>query len=652
MMNHGSILGQHERMISPEHKMSQLKYIALLFCMLGSIHLSAQFPGQERGVDPARDSTFANSNDWVKIDSIDLYYTFADDPDHKILTTRDTMDFLFHQYDPARRQDLFYQNLGNVGSPARSQLFKGPEYNGLHSGIHQYDIYLIHPENFKYYDTNIPLSDFYASQGNSQNDGMITARFGRNFAKGVKMSILYGRINQEGLYLDQRTKNTNLGVGVQVDGENGNYDGYYGYLSNSIIQENNGGITSYDSLASPFRQIRKSMPVFLEDALSTLRERTFFSTHYFHIRTKGDSIRERKPILDIKYAIQFKDYFYKYADQSIGTSTAYYGEFMTDDRGIRTFVEHQKLINELGFSYNINPENRIFGSVEHRLVTLNQEPITDNRNEVYINGKIESKLFKRFGFKGTGYLGILDASANFNLQGKASLDLKKFGTFGGAIRIHQRRPDLIEESLFVNQIPVWQEDFKNINTNLVEVSYTNPNWNLEAALRWWIVDNYIYYGNDFKPVQLSNSLSIQQFYAKGSYQIWHLALGASIGLQNTDVDEIALPSFIFEGSAALTGRIFKKKLRYQLGVDLRFTNEYNGVGYYPLSGQFHLNDSKLISAYPAMDAFIAIQINSLKVYFKSENISSNWSNDYYDQIIGYPQFEAYFRFGFGFQLYN
>ena len=49
----------------------------------------------------------------------------------------DSLDFETHQYDPTRRQYIYYGNLGNLGSAHRHQQFKPDKTKGLDYGQHQ-----------------------------------------------------------------------------------------------------------------------------------------------------------------------------------------------------------------------------------------------------------------------------------------------------------------------------------------------------------------------------------------------------------------------------------------------------------------------------------------------------------------------------------
>ena len=116
---------------------------------------------------------------------------------------------------------------------------------------------------------------------------------------------------------------------------------------------------------------------------------------------------------------------------------------------------------------------------------------------------------------------------------------------------------------------------------------------------------------------------------------------------------MGLPTWIGEIQAYYTDYWFKDNLQVRTGIDLRITNAYDGVSYFPVTGQFHLNDAFQIDQYPAIDLFFDFQVRkSFRAFFKIENASAWFVNDVYANIAGYPQFDSYFRFGLWMRLFN
>ena len=93
-------------------------------------------------------------------------------------------------------------------------------------------------------------------------------------------------------------------------------------------------------------------------------------------------------------------------------------------------------------------------------------------------------------------------------------------------------------------------------------------------------------------------------------------------------------------------------MQVRTGVDLRVTDTYDGVSYFPLTGQFHQSNLR-IEQYPAMDVFFDMQVKqAFRAFFKLENFSAWFIDDVYAHAAYYPQFNTYFRFGLWMKLFD
>ena len=77
----------------------------------------------------------------------------------------------------------------------------------------------------------------------SSEEGRVKAiRFSRNFANGVNFSIEHRRINNTGAYDNQKATNSDVAVGFWFHNKHNTYDGFFSYVTNSVQQQDNGGI--------------------------------------------------------------------------------------------------------------------------------------------------------------------------------------------------------------------------------------------------------------------------------------------------------------------------------------------------------------------------------------------------------------------------
>lgn len=581
--------------------------------------------------------------------------TFYDPPQ----TLTDTLDFLFHQYDPARLTTEPYATLGNLGSAARSLWFDLPMSKGIHTGHYAFDLYKSHFEEFRFYDTPVALTRIKYAQAVNQNDGTMRAQFGRNFADGLNLSLNYARINQLGRYAMQRAKNTAFGIGILYRSPDGKLDGLYQYQSNSIIHEDNGGIDDI-SLLDSFA-LRSNIPVRLNGAMTTHRSRILTIQHHVHLFSASGGEAHSRADLDVIHTGRIGSGFVRFHDNTIdGDESAYYGAFVTDDRGIRNAIYTNTLDNalDLQFRYHSHdkdiPAHLLRTGIQYRRTGLDQEPLESTVHEIFFNAAGRLGISRMISIDGRGYLGILDAAGEYRLDATARLRLFKDAQTHAQLILYQRNPNLTERRVFINQSPVWSNDFSNIALSGVRLSYLHPSFRLRIVSAASVVSGLIFFDENRLPRQAENTVEILQLAVEKEVMLGgHLGIRGHVALQHFDLREIAVPRVSVLGQVYYTGRWFRQNLLVRTGFDLRTTTTYQGVSYFPVTGQFYTGESTMIPQYPAVDAFFSMQVKDVFMAFaKVENVSAFMRDDHFVQIADYPQFEGYFRFGLWIKLFD
>jgi hypothetical protein len=455
------------------------------------IHLPDSLDMQRRHQDSLRRRRIVTqeSISTLKIDTVaSLTYVTPGDfyGTEQILV--DSLDATFHQYDPARNGAYPLATLGNLGSPARYLFFDIARPKGIHTGHFAFDLHKSDFRAFRFYDTNVALTRLSYSQGISQEDGIFNAQFGKNFDRGLNFSINYQRINQQGVYVGQRAKNTAFGVGILYHSPSGRLDGIYHYQSNSIVQENNGGVDTASLNIRP-RVLRTNIDVMLGEArtfpLTTHRGRDLTVQHHLHlINPQKDSVG-RKAAVDVIHTLQIGSALVKYADNSINSvESAYYDQFITDDRGMRNFVAVNTFGTalDLQFRYQATspdvPEQLLRVGLELRSNRVDQEPLDFNRQEIFMNASGQLGISPRISLDGNGYLGLFDANGMYRLSANARVELFKDATTWVNLERYQRNPTLAESRLYVNQTELWQNDFKNVSLSSLQFYYVHPSLKL------------------------------------------------------------------------------------------------------------------------------------------------------------------------------
>lgn len=226
----------------------------------------------------------------ISKDSLLIFYYFIENPNQEFPYQDTLIDNNFHQFDPARRRLLDYGALGYMGSPLQP-LFYQPSLNrGFDVGLHQYDLYKIHVDDLRFYNLKRAYSDFYFTQGGSQDDIQLKAKFSRNFSKNMNLSLDYHRISQYGtndaiayFYQNQRARHTALAGGITLKNNTNTYQGFLAFSNNVHQQEDNGGIQSAADFLDQEDGFSSTLaiPVWLDDAETRHSEQEISYTQYY-----------------------------------------------------------------------------------------------------------------------------------------------------------------------------------------------------------------------------------------------------------------------------------------------------------------------------------------------------------------------------------
>ena len=231
----------------------------------------------------------------ISKDSLLIFYYFAENPNQEFPYQDTLIDNLFNQFDPARNRLLDYGSLGYLGSPLNPLVYQSNLHRGFDVGLHQYDLYKIEVEDLPFYNLKRAYSDFYFTQGGSQDDIQLKAKFSRNFSKNMNMSFDFQRISQFGttdpipyFYPNQRARHTALAGGMTFKNNSNTYQGFFSFSNNIHQQEDNGGIVSSDNfLVDDGFSSTLSIPTWLEDAETRHAEQEVSYTQYYIYNPKA-----------------------------------------------------------------------------------------------------------------------------------------------------------------------------------------------------------------------------------------------------------------------------------------------------------------------------------------------------------------------------
>jgi hypothetical protein len=639
-------------------------YKTCLLLLLSAVATQAQIPDSipgERQFD-----AIVTINEY---DSIEVFYFYADNPGQEYAFGDTLLNNHFQQYDPLRQQGRHDANLGWLGTAHRSIVYEPYLRKGFDIGLHQFDRYKMSPTQLKYFHLQKAWTDLYFSQSLQQNDGLIKAAFGRDFADGVHFAVDYSRTNNinaseirlltTNIYDPPTARNTSISSGLWI--ERPRYDGFLSYTANIIQQRENGGIRD-DSIFLIDLDF-KTAEHYLDEAFTKHTDNTLAYIQHYRFSGGKDSL-SGTPKRDFRasHSIQYNIFRHKYADTAPDT-TYYQPDLLTDTRGMRMYLSAKTLENTftLGtFRLRSNADSSGGSSQRdllevgllHRWISLNQEPLDSNLQNLMLTGKWNYTPNDRLRLETAFHYGLLFAnSGDYRVSGNLSIDLPKIGGLTLVAQQQRYEPSLTSYRMYLTQRLAWENDYKKtLETNLSAALRIAP-LSLEVKGTYHLLNNAIYYDTTAVPVQSGIPVSIFQLGARWNLRLATFHLDNDITLQQATEDFVRLPRLVSVNSLYYEGKWFKKVLLMRIGFDLRYNDAYYGTSYLPLTGQFYLQDAQRIRM-RAVDFFISSKVRGFRLFAKMENILPFLTDEVFYQVPYYPQPDLYFRLGISWHLHQ
>ncbi len=644
------------------------------------------------GGDPNNQSAFPTDTldmpEEEEIDTANIAFFFPNNPGVIFPENDSLLDNNFQQYDPARRRRLDYFNLGSVTSAAYPSVYQPIFRSGLDIGLHQFDIYQLKNSDIRFYHQTKPFTDIYYS-GNEQTNSETEAKYGRNFANGLNLSIDYRRVtnfgladnavpviqrtindtNQEWLYQGMpRGRAVAFGVGFWLHKEK--YDGYLTFTSNLVSQFDKGGITG-DSV---FRKRNPSLTLSprLSSAFTRHEKYEISYLHYLKLNRK-DSTGAKRAYL-ASHDIKYKSAFYHTGDPFGAKSSEskpeqsdsiFYGNFITDSRGIRFLLKEKQIENSFSISTTrarVSKDSTKTASgqsdwvevgITHSFHTVDDEAVQRSFNNVILRGRFNFTPNDNLKVETAAQFNILGYNiGDYRLNGEAFFNLENIGSLKLKAISQLYEPTWLQSNLTLTQKPFWENKFSKTLETYLSGTLAISRIGLEGTVAYTLLNNYIYFDKKAKAQQANAPLSILQLIVNQNFTLARFHLDNTVAIQKPTETFLRLPNFYTKNSLYWEGKIFKKVMLTRIGADVRYNSTWAAPSYMPLTGQFFTQENGDVRAYPSLDVFLSFKVSSFRFFAKVENVIGSFGTDVYSQLYGYPVSDRNFRFGIRWQLLN
>ncbi len=586
-------------------------------------------------------------------DSLEISVYHAHNPERFYPYPDSMLDHYFQQSDPVREQLLDYTYLGSLGNPARPTLFEVEERKGLNIGFRQFDLYDRPLDSIRYFKVNRTFTDTYYAQGGTKDDFIFKGTFTRNLSSQWNLSLDYTRISHIGFYSRQKSRHTAFNTNAAYRHKKNRYKAFISYSFNDIQQQDNGGVTTDTLFDDDFYSDRTNIPISLSNANTRTKEHILSYTHYYDfLAPKTDSLgKESGRHLTLGHQFAYTPGNYKFTDKELAEDSIYYQYLQVDNRGLRHYLNWDKIENTFKVSTfktegNRNKPRDLFNvGITHIYQKTHQEPKDTFYNALYLFGGWDYNPIQAVDINIYTHYGIGNAGNEYLIKGKLNFNLNKLGQLNAEVSNQRFSPDLLQGRMFISKREIFNNNFKKPITTSIKAFYHLPVSKTTLRVQYHLLNNYIYYDTLGFARQADKGVNVLQLILQQDFRFKKIGMENTIAFQNTNDEFIRVPKVFMKNSLFVEGKIFKKVMLARLGLDFRMNTSYFADNYQAVLGQFHLQNEEKIKTYPALDLFLSFKVQTFRAFAKMENITDWFTKKRYYQVPGHPMPDAHFRFG-------
>jgi hypothetical protein len=534
-----------------------------------------------------------------------------------------TQSFIFEK-------NTFYQDLGQMGTPAQPYGYVMPDRPGQRYGYNEFEVYEFSPSTINYFDTKSPFSEVSYLQG-SRGQQMAQVRFSRNVNSQWNLGFDYRIFT---------TKKINGLFRKQDYSEGSAFDIYTRYFTPKGRYQVLANFSFYDSQLQETGGIRPDTNDTYWDLFGDITEDIYLRNELTNARKFQYHIYQQYNILDSSNALQIYNVF-DYSDRSNWFK----------QRGLEediAFIDAYDLPEEPSHypysSYNqvrfklLENEAGLKGSLTglyYRLYYRYKE--IDYKQNYYNKGLIRKENF--VGAKINSF--ILDSLINIGLSAEKMIDGKdllvnpeiKHENFSIGYKYLKYSPSLFQ-TLFAGNYIQWlpSNNLKETTTSNIyaQGSIKRKHYFAKLGLEMFTINNYIYLDEDKLRKQAADNQTIRPLTLKTSIggnicniHLENYSQYMQVNGENGGEDLINVPKWNSTTRLYYQNRILRNAAYFQLGIDLNYRSGYFADYYLPNYQHYFLNNSSNLKPYLYADVFLNVQIKNVLAFIKVVNVTQH-----------------------------
>lgn len=518
----------------------------------------------------------------------------------------------------------------------------------------------------RYSSVATPVTELYFKTVMKQGQN-VDAFFTVNVSPRLNFSIAYKGLRSEGRYINQLSSTGNFRFTTSYNTLNKRYFANAHFVSQDILNEENGGITTIEDFESenPDFQNRERLEVFLTDAKSFLKGKRVFLDHLFRVNSNKGSNN-----LYVSHQFNYENKYFEYnqatVQSSVGGRTVYRFGDSYKTSGINDQTHYNKTYNKVGLIY----ENTTLGKFQfyaddffsnfyyNQILILDDEtvPSSLSRRINSIAGQYDyqkNKWTGKFLFTRSvtnQSLSNMEAKLQYELNDETQLSFQ----YQNINKLANDNYNLYQSS-YVNYN--WSNDFKNEKINSIIVNANSP-W-VDVSVQYSTLNDHLYFADVstpdqialrqqiIAPAQYANTINYLSVKASNEFKFGKFALDNTILYQKADQSNAILnvPEFLTRNTLYFSQEMFRKALFLQTGVTFNYFTNYYANEYNPVIAEFFVQNNKEIGNFTNFDFFINAKIQRTRIYLIAEHFNSSFSGNNFYSSPNNPYRDFMIRFG-------
>lgn len=607
-----------------------------------------------------------------------------------------TIDTLFENYSrqsvPGEVTDA-YVTTGNLGAEGENLIWLDRRPRSEFFFRDALRAWLPDIETQKFYNTRMPMTllSYNASGGKENAQERLKGIFSGNINRRAQVGALLDYIYSKGSYNNQADKDLIWGINGSYMGDRFEFQGIYNHYN--MLNKENGGITNDDYILDPEKVQAgmtsvdaKAIPTRLNAAHTRivggeLMLNSRYKVGYWHEEEVNDTTVRRTyiPVSSFIWTLNYRQARHIFTDNAPGELTQFFENTYLDPSKTYDKTTYWTLQNTFGISllegFHKYAKFGLSAYVTHEIRRYNQTPDTLDRSELNLSplpgnySSISPRLTQNLLWAGgqltkqKGTLLTYEATARFGLVGPAAGDVLAEGTVGSRFRLLGDTVSVRAYGRFSNEHPspllneyvsnhfIWKNNFGKERSlkfgGMLSIPHTGTT--IDAGVE--NIQNRIYFGNDFVPVQHSGSVQVFSARLRQKLRVGILNWDNTVTYQTSGNEKIiSLPKLAVYSNLYILFHI--ATLKVQFGLDCDYYTKYYSPIYQPATMTFATQQTTKVGNYPFMNLYANMKLSKVRFYVMMSHINQGMTGKNYFSMPGYPLNPRRFQLGLSVDFAN